>query len=205
MRTLFLFCSIMLLIHFGKAQEYEAFGMRFATDIQYFPRADESGLVTGTFTTGVLGVYYSNYKEFSGFQAGLNVNHKGGGFNLPVIMEDYGNDEQNTKHTSLEMDFKVGPRYKGLYAQIGYVLGYRFVQEGFLQEGVDAEINPWYLMLPFGLSTHLPTNWGNVGFGAYYNVGVLNMVKSPDQAINPDGGRQRYFSIEITVDYETSR
>ncbi|TAE61826.1 MAG: hypothetical protein EAZ89_00255, partial [Bacteroidetes bacterium] len=59
------------------------------------------------------------------------------------------------------------------------------------------------LMLPFGVASNWPTRWGTVGFGAYYNVGVLNVVMDPTPggAGIYDGGRQRYLTLEMTVSY----
>ncbi|MDP5171146.1 MAG: hypothetical protein NWR72_12950, partial [Bacteroidia bacterium] len=106
-------------------------GFRFASNINNFPRADELGLVENLFTTGVFGVFYSRYQETNGFEAGLNVVHKGGGFNLPVVMSDLGNDGQNIEFTAIEMDLKVGPRFGAINPKIGYIFGYRFNQSGF--------------------------------------------------------------------------
>ncbi|MEM7371152.1 MAG: hypothetical protein AAF587_21230 [Bacteroidota bacterium] len=201
----FLLLVLSLSVSVGYAQQ--AIGMRFATDIHFFPRSKDYDLVPKAFTTGVFGIYYNNYRPNSGFEIGLNVNYKDGngkGFpSLPVVMQDYGSDSQNVGYLGAEMDLKVGPRLGVLYPKIGYILGYRFTQLGF-QNIRDEPINPWYLMLPFGVSTNLPTRWGTVGFGGFYNVGVLNVLQDPfprDGSIY-DGGREHYISIEITVAYE---
>jgi hypothetical protein len=183
-------------------------GLRFASNVNYFPRARERGLVGGAFTTGVLGVFYSRYSQYSGFEAGLNISYKNGddrGFpNLPVVMNDYSQDlDQNIGYTGLEMDVKVGPRFYAVYPRIGYVLGYRLEQSGFFRSGLSGQINRLYLMLPLGLSSNLPTRWGTVGFGGYYQIGILNVVNNPGSGSGTiyNGGRHRYASIEITVTY----
>lgn len=185
------------------------FGVRFASDINYFPDVDRVDLVNNAFTTGKLGLYYANYQKASGFEFGLNVNYKDGndkGFpNLPVVMRDWGQD-QNVGFLGVEMDFKAGPRIWPIYPKIGYVLGYRFTQLGFFNTPqTDAKINPWYLMLPFGLSANFPTQWGLVGFGGFFNIGVLNVVNLPNQISIRDGGRQRSITFEMTMSIENRK
>lgn len=182
-------------------------GLRFATNLNYFPSPADYNLAEGVFTTGVFGVFLNNYTDKSGFDLGLNVaykDHDGRGFpNLPVVMRDYG-ENQNVGYTGIEMDLKVGPRLYAFYPKIGYVLGYRVQQAGFQTAGGTNRINRWYLMLPFGLSTYLPTQFGSVGFGGFYHLGLLNVLRNPGSG-SPgtiyDGGRQRYITFEITVSY----
>ena len=180
-------------------------GIRFASNINWFPRAEDYRLVESPFTTGVLGVFLSRYKPKNGFEFGLNVVYKNNddkGFpNLPVVMRDFGEDEQNVGITALEMDLKVGPRFKAFNPKIGYILGYRLQQGGFQTDSLDLPMTRWYLMLPFGLSINLPTNYGSVGFGSYFNVGIFNMLKDPNPGGGNiyDGGRQRYVNFEIIV------
>lgn len=184
--------------------------MRFATDVNQFARARDYGLAEGAFTTGKFGVYYNRFSRTSAFELGLNLNYKNasevGGFpNIPVIMQDYGSDPlQMTGLTALEMDFKVGPKLDPFFPKIGYILGYRFRQEGFAIRQPDRPQNQWYLMLPFGISANLPTNFGAVGFGVSYNVGVLNVLQNPTPGTSGiyDGGRQRSITLEITVGLE---
>lgn len=204
-RLICLFIGVLCLPNFLGAQSY--LGLRFASNINYFPRSEEFGLVGGAFTTGIFGISYSNYQPASGFSVGVNVNYKDGngkGFpSLPVVMQDYGADAQNVGHTSVEMELKVGPKIGVLYPQIGYILGYRFTQTGFLRDNAsERQVNPIYLMLPFGATTNLPTNFGTVGFGAFFNVGVLNVLR-PEQPASNNGGRQRFINLEITVAYKT--
>jgi hypothetical protein len=174
------------------------------TNITWFPQADEYRLVDGSFTTGVLGLFYSNYTDKSGFLIGANVSYKNaddqGFINLPVVMRDYGDDpEQAVGWTGVEMDLKVGPRFYALYPQIGYVLGYRLEQDGFFEDGYSAPINRFYLMLPLGVSTQWPTRFGAVGFGGYYQVGLLNVIRSAGAGSIYNGGRLRYISFEFTA------
>ena len=189
-----------------QGQKY--FSMHFATDINYLAQAQELDLAASAFTTGKFGIAYANYKDASGFEMGLNVNYKNGddtGFpNLPVVMNDWG-EGQNVGNFSVEMDVKVGPRIWPIYPKIGYILGYRFNQSGWLTDDVDRKLNPWYLNLPFGLSKNWPTGYGLVGFGAFYNVGVFNVVGNPDPTTGGlyEGGRLRNITLEMTVHFET--
>lgn len=199
-------CILLFIPTYGQ----NGIGFRFATNINTFPRAADYDLVDNGFTTGIFGVFLSRYQEKHGFEFGLNIvykDHDNKGFpNLPVVMRDFGDDEQNVGLTSLEMDLKVGPRFKALNPKIGYILGYRLQQAGFQEPGADDDINRWYLMLPFGLSFNLPTNYGSVGFGSYYNVGIFNVLKNPNPGGGGsgslfDGGRQRYLNFEIVVSF----
>ncbi|MEO0894793.1 MAG: hypothetical protein AAFY71_00135 [Bacteroidota bacterium] len=188
------------------AQKY--FGIRFASDYNWFPLSDQVGLVDNGFTTGKLGLYYASYKQASGFEIGLNVNYKDGngqGFsNLPVVMRDWGPD-QNVGYMGVEMDVKAGPRIWPIYPKIGYILGYRFTRLGFFSDpDSEFEVNPLYLHLPFGVSANLPTQWGLVGFGAFFNVGVLNVANLQDQPSFRNGGRHRSFTFEINVAIQSS-
>ncbi len=199
------FYSILLLLLPLFLQAQQGIGFRFGSNINSFPRADEYGLVENVFTTGQFGVFYSEYREKHGFEAGLNVVHKGDNFNLPVVMNDYDpTNEQNIGFTAVEMDIKVGPRIGAINPKIGYVLGYRLNQSGFLSQAVDeSPVNPVYLMLPFGASFNLPTQYGSVGAGVYYNVGIFNVLSNDGSTVGAihDGGRQRYLNIEIVVTF----
>ncbi len=189
----------------------EGIGLRFATNLNYFPQPSVQNLISNWFSTGVFGIHYNQYKKNHGFEVGLNLQYKNGddsGFpNLPVVMEDFG-DGQGAGLTSIEMDLKVGPRFKFLYPRIGYILGYRFEATGF-QSTPTLDINAWYLTLPFGSAAIFPTNFGTVGVGAYYYVGVTNVLKNPDSNNNGnipfDGGRMRSINLEITVSYQSRR
>lgn len=189
-----------------RLDQMKGIGLRFASNINYFPRALQYNLVPDAYTTGIFGVYYSNYTPRSGYEIGANVVFKNGGegFNLPVVMTDFSPD-QNVGFGGIEMDLKVGPRFGSFNPKIGYVLGYRFYQEGFLRDGASGELNPWYLSLPLGISGIWPTNFGTVGVGGFYNVGILNVLRNPDPGAGfgsfYDGGRHRYINFEIIVTY----
>jgi hypothetical protein len=204
-RSLVLVGLTFLLLSPMQAQ-YRGVGLRFASNINFFPNAIQYNLVGSGFTTGVFGVYWSNYAPKSGFEIGANVVYKNSdnqGFpNLPAVMADFTPD-QNVGITALEMDLKVGPRFNAWNPKIGYVLGYRFKSEGFLRDGASGEIQPLYLMLPFGLSGIWPTNFGTVGVGGFYNIGILNVIKDPTPGNGSlfDGGRHRYFNLELIVTY----
>lgn len=182
-------------------------GLRLASNINYFPRSQEFGLVQSGFTSGVLGVFWSSYNEFRGAEIGLNVMHKArrdGGFRLPVVMADF-DPAQDVGMTAVEMDVKVGPRFGAWNPKIGYVFGYLFQTEGILRPGLDFPANRLYLQLPFGMSFNLPTNFGSVGFGSYYYVGVLNVLKNPGTGAGSSysGGRWRAVNLEFTVTFDT--
>lgn len=185
-------------------------GIRFASNINYYPRAQEYGLVTAGYTTGVFGVFWSSYTEYRGMEVGINLmgkSQRDGGFKLPVVMSDFSKD-QDVGLTGIEMDLKVGPRFGPLNPKIGYVFGRLLQADSLLRPGLTLPVNKWYLQLPFGLSTNLPTNFGTVGFGAYYYVGVLNVLKNPRPGAGTggqvyDGGRWRSVNLEITVTFNS--
>lgn len=191
-----------------KQESIQGIGFRFGSHFNHFPRSDEFNLVSGWFSTGVLGAYYHNYKQFTALELGINLVYKNAGDNgfpnLPVIMEDF-QDDQATGVTALETDLKVGPRLGYFQPQIGYVIGYYFNAEGFEQDN-PRDINRVYVHLPFGCSFRLPTNYGFVGIGAHYYVGLANVIKKPDNAPTDfNGGRIRAFHIELTMSFGTRR
>lgn len=182
-------------------------GIRFATDLTSFQRPLELNFVPGWFSTGKIGVFYKQHSPKSGFDIGLNLNYKQGddkGFpNLPVIMQDF-QEGQQTGLTSIEMDLKVGPRFLALHPRIGYIVGYRFEAVGY-QRTEDLEINKWYVHLPFGASYSLPTNFGTVGIGAFYLLGITNVLKDPDPGSTQglfNGGRMNIVNLEILVTFD---
>lgn len=182
----------------------QGIGFRFGSNINSFPRAEQYGLVDNVFTTGQFGVFYSSYRLKHGFEVGLNAVHKGGAFNIPVIMNDYDQDnEQDISFTAIEMDLKVGPRIGAVNPKIGYIFGYRFNQRGFQTDGQEDPLFPLYLMLPFGASFNLPTQYGSVGAGMYYNVGLFNVRANPGTVTGAiyDGGKHRYLNLEIVVTF----
>ncbi|MEZ4826679.1 MAG: hypothetical protein R3C61_10365 [Bacteroidia bacterium] len=201
MRNLLLIFFLLPLLALGQ----NGLGLRFASNINYFPRSQDYQLVSHAFTTGLFGFFYSSYKPRNGIELGVNVVHKGGKFNLPVVMRDFTTSGNVAEVTSLETDLKVGPRFGAFNPKIGYVFGYRLRTTGFQVPGAEGHINRMYFMLPFGLSVNLPTNYGSVGFGSYYNVGILNVLTDPNPGGGAiyDGGRYRYINFEITVTYDT--
>ncbi len=184
-------------------------GLRFSSNINYFFRAADHQLAPNAFTTGIFGIYYRLDRPFSSFEAGLNIVHKNSSddaFSLPGVMRDFG-EEQQVGLTAIELDIKVGPRFDWFYPRIGFVMGYRINSSGFQPEKQEADpIKSFYLHLPFGAAAIFPTNWGSVGVGAYYQVGVSKVLDIDDDNIiiigdSPTGGRWRAVNAEITVTY----
>jgi len=202
----FLLYILFLLLSTQCLHAQKGVGFRFATDINYFNRAIEYDLVPGAFSTLIFGPFYRSYTEKGGFEVGINIKYKNGddqGFpNLPVVMQDF-KQEQNVGFTAVELDFKVGPSFRPVNPKIGYIVGYQFTASGYNTPGNEQTPNKIYLALPFGLSVDLPTNFGTVGIGAYYEVGILNVLRNPDPAISGlyDGGRLRSIHLEINVTY----
>jgi len=191
------------------AQPWDAIGMRFATYVNWHPRPARFNLIQGSYTTGVIGAYYKRFSNASGLELGLNLNYKNGddrGFpNLPVIMTDYGPvDTQSVGITAIETELKVGPRIGYLHPKFGYVIGYSFQRTGLLENAPsDWSVNRFYFLIPVGASFDLPTRYGSVGFGAYFFIGLLNVVSEPpNNAGNWEGGRLRTISLEITASFD---
>ena len=187
---------------------WNAVGIRFASYLNWHPRGNEFLLQDGAYTTGALGAYYKRFGPTTGFEVGLNLNYKNGddrGFpNLPVVMRDWGADSQNVGLTSVELDFKAGPRFGILHPKIGYVFGYRLRRSGYLTDAAPStwRINRLYILLPIGMSVDLPVRWGSVGFGGFFHVGLLNVVSEPSSNQgNWEGGRLRAVSFEVIVSY----
>ncbi|MFK7972452.1 MAG: hypothetical protein AB8F95_18930 [Bacteroidia bacterium] len=194
-------------------ESLNSIGLRFSTDLNYFHRPSEFQLVDHWFSTAVFGVFYRNWQRGVGVEFGLNLNIKGNGdraFNLPVIMQDFipNNLDPIVGMTALELDLKAGPRYKSLHIKpVGAILGYRLYRDGFLEPGSELEINRMYFKWPFGASMAFETDWGSVGFGAYYELEITNVVRntmdSPGSFL--DGGRQHAINLEITVTYNSKQ
>jgi hypothetical protein len=205
--TFLLLCLLPLFVFSqSNPRPLHSMGLRFATDLNWFQRARDLELVDNGFSTGVLGFFYRVYAERKGVEIGLNINYKDGdgrGFpNLPMVMEDFDpTNTQNVGMTAAELDFKVGPRFGGFHPKIGYILGYRLRRQGFLEPNSERGINSWYFQLPFGGSLALPTSYGSVGFGAYFELDITNVITNdtafPGTAFR--GGRQHAVNIEITV------
>lgn len=212
----FFYLLLFLLLLPASTSAQQGFGMRFASNINYFPRHEEFDLLPGSFTSGVFGVFYRTYNAYGGLELGLNANYKnftGKGLpNFPVVMQDF-NTGKKAGFTALELDLKVGPRFGAFNPKIGYIFGYRFKQSNFtvfdpLPDTIS--FNKLYMLLPFGASFDFFTGFGTVGIGAYYNVGILNVRHSTpnynrrafDGGIYP-GGKWSSFNFEITVTFNT--
>ena len=135
--------------------------------------------------------------------------------NLPVVMRDYttkGNPQnQNVGVTAIESSFLFGPRIGRIFnPKTGYKIGYFFKNAGFQEDSTlsleTIKMNRLYMTLPFGGTIDLPTKWGTVGFGAFYSVGLLNVMQKPkdyNQAGFYDGSKLRNLNFEITVTLNT--
>ena len=190
-------CIICLFI--SPAQAQNGIGIRYVGNFHYFHQANDFGLIDSWFSSGGLGVFWSQYKERSGVELGMNVLYKDpGGNGIPVIMEDFDENRQSGLG-AVEVDLKAGPRFGVFHPRIGAVLGYRWNASGF-QDTPDKEINDIYFHLPFGAAVSFTSNFGYINTGLYYHVGVSNVLKNPNPDIeNFNGGRMRMLSVEISV------
>ncbi|MEM9932415.1 MAG: hypothetical protein AAF824_02330 [Bacteroidota bacterium] len=194
------FIIFMFLLFWGMSflQAQNGVGVRFIGNFHYFHQPEEVGLIDSWFSSGGLGVFWSQYKENSGVELGMNVIFKDpAGDGLPVIMQDFGDDQTISGLGAFELDLKAGPRFGILHPRIGAVLGYRWTASGF-QEIEDKDINDWYFHLPFGTAVSFTSNFGYINTGIYYHVGVSNVLKNPN-VDNFNGGRMRMLSVEISV------
>jgi hypothetical protein len=194
MRKLLSFSLLLLLSLTLPAQR--GIGVRFGADFNHFLRADQFPLEDGWWSQLVFGPYYQAYFEDGGAQIGLNIlykNNTGKGFpNFPVIQRDYGDDDQNIGVTALELDLKVGPRFGLFNPKIGTLVNYSLRRDGFLDSGQVAAMNRVFVALPLGLSIEGPTGYGSVGFGAFYTIGINNVLRNPTP-----GGLQDYNGSKI--------
>lgn len=181
------------------------FGLKFAADFNTFFRPQEYDVIDGHFSNMVIGPFYKAYFKNGGVDVGINLRYKNntdGGFpNLPLIMQDF-KGEHNIGLTALEMDFKAGPRFGVFNPKLGYILGYRFKHEGFLEDGSTQEVNPVYLSLPLGASFEFPTGYGSVGAGVFWEIGLTNVIKKPDSFTGAglyDGSKIRSFNAELFI------
>lgn len=179
-------------------------GVRFASELNYFPRYREYGLVSSPFTTGILGVSNRIDKRRSSFEFGVNLVYKNGDDkglpNLPGVMQDFDKD-QSVGLASAELMLLAGPRLDWLYPRIGYILGYRWEIQN-LQIRPRLEENRIYLHLPFGAAAHWPANFGSVGLGLYYVIGVTNVLRNPNPGNNTiiyNGGRMHSIHLELSM------
>lgn len=180
-------------------------GMRFSANSSHFFRAEDHPLVDGSWTNLVIGPFWKSYPDYGGFEAGINFVYKPSNSDgLPVIMDDYpdGQENQRIGLMGAEFDFKAGPRFDFINPKIGMKLGYRFSQDGyFKRDTASYALNNIYFNLPIGCSGEFPTEWGCVGFGIFYEIGITNVYRNPDpgSGVIHDGSKVRSLNIEITV------
>ena len=177
-----------------------AIGLRFAGDFNRFKQKVDLPLIDGSFSTGVIGLFYKEYYKSGIAEVGVNYVHKSlkGGFNLPLVMQNF-NDKENTSLSALEAQLTVGPRFWYFYPRFGFVFGYWLNREGFLSDGAptDVSVSNYYFSVPVGFSFDLPTSFGTTGVSFYYPFGVTDvMTNSRYQATR---GRFNTFSFEIHV------
>lgn len=193
-------CACLLSIPVCKAQS--EIGLRFSSYFNSFRNARSSQLVENSFSTGLIGVYAVEYKRNSRIELGLNLIHKSGanqGFpNLPLIMQDFG-DNQNVGLTAIEFHFKAGPSFGLFNPKVGYAVGYLLSHNGFQIQGGQDDVNRLYFSLPVGFSFDFPTQFGSVGVGSSYHLGLTNVLKNPGAGVG--NGTMRSFSIELTIAY----
>ena len=179
-------------------------GFRFASNFNHFYQAEKYPLVDNRFSNICVGPYFQWYNRFGGLQLGLNWCYKGlrGQANLPLVAQDF-SKYQNTALTSLEIDFKFGPRlWRMFYPRTGYTAGWRLKQDGFWDDDHKGlKLATFYANLPLGFSIDLPTGFGTTGFGVFYNFGLTNVIKNPNPQNNQtyDGSKLRNITFEITV------
>lgn len=206
MMKMVLRCLLILMLAATSLQAQRGFGFRFASNFNHFATGDRLDLIDGGYSTVVVGPYYQAYFSNGGWQAGINFVGKGNkpnSFNLPVVMRDY-NGDHNVGVTALEFDLKVGPRFGIVSPKIGYIAGYRFKQEGILDSGKVANIRDWYINLPFGLTVDLPTDYGSVGFGVHYLLGMTGVMKRPDNHFgNWNSSSHRAFNVELFIMFKS--
>lgn len=179
------------------------FGLRFASDFVSFNRSEDYPLIDGSYSHITIGPTFKQYFGNGQMEMGVNFLFKGGkdGFQLPLVMGDYP-DNQNTRMSGIELDFKGGPRFGVFIPKIGFRWQYRFEQEGMLKaefEGkptTDYRLNSHALLLPIGFSIDLPTGFGSTGVGMYYNFGITNVLATSNL---DTGGTMRSFNFEIHV------
>lgn len=187
----------------GSVSAQRGLGFRFGTSFNHFYRSESYKLIDGSWSQVVIGAYFQEYFSNGGLQVGLNLfgkNNTNRGFpNLPLVMRDF-NGPHNVGVTGMELDFKVGPRFGPLNPKIGYILGFWFKREGFIQDTTQLELNKMYMTLPFALSAQLPTGYGSVSLGISYDVGLTNIIKKPaGSAVGFNGSRIRSFRVELTI------
>lgn len=183
----------------GVVYAQRGFGLRFSSDLNYFYKASEYHLVDGTFSNIVLGVFAKSYNKYGGLERGFNFCYKPKS-GLPLVAKDFA-DNQQTSLLSWEAEFRCGPRIlKYFYPKLGFILGYRVNNAGFLKANAPPEykISKWYTAIPLGFSIDLPLRFGNTGIGFFYDVGLSKVIPIPSLSIDYSP-RMRAFNFEITV------
>jgi hypothetical protein len=203
LRVTLLFLSLFAAIHTLPAQR--GVGFRFATGLNYFYRGEEHPVVDGWWSHLVVGPYYQAVFSNGGYQVGLHLIHKGqlgqkgGGLSLPIVMRDI-TKGQNVGITAIEGEVKVGPRFGPINPRMGFEFAYILMQRGWTDDTTQTvNLNKTYFTLPFGFSAEFPTQYGSVGFGVYYKVGLSNVIaRPPGYPGDWNGSRLRSLQIEVT-------
>lgn len=187
----------------GLASAQRGIGFRFGTDLSYFSRAEDQPVVDHFWTQLNVGAYYQAYFSNGGFQFGAHFIYKGqeggSGLSFPVVMKDL-SKQQNLGITAVETELKVGPRFGPVNPRMGMTLGYFISQKGWIDDTTQTvKLNRTYFLLPLGASAEFPTQYGSVGFGVYYKVGLTNIVQRPAGYPGDwNGSRFRAVNFEIT-------
>jgi len=183
--------------------------IRFATAFHHFVNADEHPLIDGRFSTANLGLSYKFYGYFGHAEFGLSIGHKETeeGFSFPVVANDFPAEgqEQATRFTYYEVAVKAGPRvFWHIYPKFGVTAGYRSRQDGFYEADASEEdrreLNELYLGLPIGFTVDLPTSFGTVGAGAFYEFGLTNVMRGLGWS---EGSRLNAISVELHATVRT--
>lgn len=181
-------------------------GIKFASDLNYFYNAPQTPLTNGFFTTAQFGVSYKYYYTNGLLEIGGNVVYKGlrNEFGFPVITKDM-NNQDNVAMTAYEFDFKVGPRIWYIYPKFGLLFGYRSRKENFyIMPSGGYGLNSIYAAIPMGISAEFPTGFGSTGVGMFYEVGITDVMKDPNETL-PVTGRLRSWNFEIHVCFRTNK
>jgi hypothetical protein len=194
------------IIYFNNVSCQNGVGLRFATDYNWFFRANDFPLIKGQFSNTVFGIFYKGYNQYGGGEGGINFCYKPrpGQSNLPLVAQDFPRASQRTALTSLEAIFRVGPRVLSyFFPRFGLIVGYRFRQEGFIlienNQQTMPILNKWYSAVPVGIGSELPTGFGAVGMAIYYNVGLSNVFNLRQDPTQREGGRMRSWNFELSV------
>jgi hypothetical protein len=178
----------------------QGFGLSFQGRFNYLTDRDEP-VPSGWFSDGAIGAFYKSYWWGAGFETSLVWVYKGGPgeIRLPLINQDF-EAGQVTSYKAVEGAFRFGPRWKVFYPRTGIALGYRYQMQGLVKPSRGRQSNPWYAMLPLGLSIELPTGFGTTGVSGYYEIGLTNHLLRPSgYAGNYEGAKLRRVVVEVHV------